>query len=167
MCSALLSGWAACSFCILRCSAVRVEAAGSCGSFDILSVVLGRFMSWAALAIVVLIASGLALGGGFKNAHLSVHLMLAIGLAMMLLYLHIRLGPVSEAHARRCNGERLDGRCCESRRRAQNGVINLVLGFITIAIATIGCGRPSLTITDGTACAAPSPASASKSIRGP
>ncbi len=89
-----------------------------------LSSVLGRFMSWAALAIVVLLASGLAMifiGGGFKNAHLSVHLMLAVGLVMMALYLHIRFAPFKRMRAAVMASE-LDGRRRESRRGAQDGV---------------------------------------------
>ncbi len=80
-------------------------------------------MSWAALAIVVVLASGLAMiliGGGFKNAHLSVHLMLAVGLVMMVLYLHIRFAPFKRMRSA-VMAERLGGRCGESRRRAQDG----------------------------------------------
>ena len=105
-----------------------------------LSSTLGRFMSWAALAIVVLLASGLAMiliGGGFKNAHLSVHLMLAVGLVMMLLYLHIRFAPFRRMRAAVMAGDwAVAGANLDMVRKMV--VINLALGFITIAIATIG-----------------------------
>ena len=105
-----------------------------------LSSTLGRFMSWAALSIVVLLASGLAMiliGGGFKNAHLSVHLMLAVGLVMMLLYLHIRFAPFRRMRAAVMAGDwAVAGANLDMVRKMV--LINLVLGFLTIAIATIG-----------------------------
>ena len=105
-----------------------------------LSSALGRFMAWAALAIVAVLASGLAMiliGGGFRNAHLSVHLMLAVGLVMMMLYLHIRFAPFKRMRAAVISGDwaaaaaNLDG----VRKMV---MLNLMLGFVTIAIATIG-----------------------------
>jgi uncharacterized membrane protein len=105
-----------------------------------LSSTLGRFMSWAALSIVVLLASGLAMiliGGGFKNAHLSVHLMLAVGLVMMLLYLHIRFAPFKRMRAAVMAS---DWAAAAANLDVVRKMVltNLVLGFITIAIATIG-----------------------------
>ena len=105
-----------------------------------LSSVLGRFMSWAALSIVVLLASGVAMiliGGGFKNAHLSVHLMLAVGLLMMLLYLHILFAPFKRMRAAvMANDWAAAAANLDVVRKMV--LTNLVLGFITIAIATIG-----------------------------
>ena len=122
----------------VRPSAARLQEPAVRLTF--LSSTLGRFMSWAALSIVVLLASGLAMlliGGGFKNAHLSVHLMLAVGLLMMLLYLHIRFAPFKRM--------RVAVMASDWAAAAANldvvrkmVLINLVLGFITIAIATIG-----------------------------
>ena len=122
----------------VRPSAARLQEPSVRLTF--LSSTLGRFMSWAALAIVVLLASGLAMiliGGGFKNAHLSVHLMLAVGLVMMLLYLHIRFAPFRRMRAAVMAGDwAVAGANLDVVRKMV--VINLVLGFVTIAIATIG-----------------------------
>lgn len=122
----------------VRPSAARLQEPAVRLTF--LSSALGRFMSWAALAIVAVLASGLAMilmSGGFKNAHLSVHLMFAVGLVMMLLYLHIRLAPF-----KRMRGAVMasDWAVAASNLDVVRKLvlINLTLGFITIAIATIG-----------------------------
>ncbi|HVG05758.1 MAG TPA: CopD family protein [Burkholderiaceae bacterium] len=105
-----------------------------------LSSALGRFMSWAALAIIAVLASGLGMiliGGGFRNAHLSVHLMLAVGLVMMALYLHIRFSPFKRMRAAVMSAD-WAGAAANLDVVRKMVVINLVLGFVTIAIATIG-----------------------------
>ena len=122
----------------VRPSAARLQEPAVRLTF--LSSTLGRFMSWAALSIVVLLASGLAMiliGGGFKNAHLSVHLMLAVGLLMMLLYLHIRFAPFKRMRAAVMAS---DWAAAAANLDVVRKMVltNLVLGFITIAIATIG-----------------------------
>ena len=122
----------------VRPSAARLQEPSVRLTF--LSSVLGRFMSWAALSIAVLLATGLAMifiGGGFKNAHLSVHLMLAVGLVMMLLYLHIRFAPFKRMRAAVMASDWAAAAAgLDSVRKMV--AINLVLGFLTIAIATIG-----------------------------
>lgn len=106
----------------------------------LLSSVLGRFMSWAALAIIVILASGLAMifgSGGFRNAHLSVHLMLAVGLVMMALYLHIRFAAFKRMRAAVVTGNwAVAAANLDAVRKLVS--INLVLGIVVIAIATIG-----------------------------
>jgi uncharacterized membrane protein len=122
----------------VRPSAARLQEPSVRLTF--LSSALGRFMAWAALAIVVLLASGLAMiliGGGFKNAHLSVHLMFAVGLVMMLLYLHIRFAPFKRMRAAVMAGDwAVAAANLDTVRKMVS--INLALGIITIAIATIG-----------------------------
>ncbi|CAN7161597.1 CopD family protein [Variovorax sp. LjRoot84] len=57
---------------------------------------LSRFFVGVAIAIGVLLASGLwtlMLAGGFARVHWSVHAMLAVGLVMMALFLHVRFAP--------------------------------------------------------------------------
>ncbi len=122
----------------VRPSAARLQEPSVRLTF--LSSALGRFMSWAALAIVVLLASGLAMmwiGGGFKNAHLSVHLMLAVGLMMMLLYLHIRFAPFKRMRTAVMASDWAAAAVNLDIVRKMV-LINLMLGFITIAISTIG-----------------------------
>ena len=122
----------------VRPSAARLQEPSVRLTF--LSSTLGRFMSWAALSIFVLLASGLAMifiGGGFRNAHLSVHLMLAVGLVMMLLYLHIRFAPFKRMRAAVMASDWAAAAANLNIFRKMVA-INLVLGFLTIAIATIG-----------------------------
>ena len=122
----------------VRPSAARLQEPAVRLTF--LSSTLGRFMAWAALAIVVVLASGLAMilvSGGFRNAHLSVHLMLAVGLVMMALYLHIRFAPFKRMRAAvmATNWAAAAANLDMVRKMV---LINIVLGFVTIAIATIG-----------------------------
>ncbi len=61
-----------------------------------MAAALGRFFNWVGAAIVVLLLSGLTMmlmAGGFGSVHWSVHAMLAVGLAMMAIFGHIRFGP--------------------------------------------------------------------------
>ena len=106
----------------------------------LLSSVLRRFMFWAGIAVVVVLASGLTMifmAGGFRNAHLSVHLMLAVGLVMMALYLHIRFAPFSRMNKAVAAGNwAVAAANLDTVRKLVS--INLVLGIITIAVATIG-----------------------------
>ncbi|MDQ3446559.1 MAG: CopD family protein [Pseudomonadota bacterium] len=122
----------------VRPSAARLQEPSTRLTF--LSSALGRFMAWAALAIVVVLASGLAMiliGGGFRNAHLSVHLMLAVGLVMMALYLHIRFAPFKRMRAAVITGDwEVAGANLDIVRKMV--LLNLLLGIVTIAIATIG-----------------------------
>ena len=92
------------------------------------------------IAIVAVLASGIGMileGGGFRNAHLSVHVMFAIGLAMMAIFLHIRLAPFKRMQAAVASSEwPAAARHLEQVRRLVT--TNLVLGMLTIAVATIG-----------------------------
>lgn len=101
---------------------------------------LARFFVWVGISIVAVLASGLAMilgGGGFSNAHLSVHVMFAIGLAMMAIFLHIRLSPFRRLQAAVIAADwPLAARQLNQVR--QLVTTNLVLGIITIAVATVG-----------------------------
>ena len=59
--------------------------------------VFGRFFPWVWVAVVLLLASGfwmiLARFGGFGSVGLYVHLMLALGIVMMLLFMHVYFAP--------------------------------------------------------------------------
>ena len=107
---------------------------------QLMASTLGRFFFWVAVAIVALLTSGLAMilgGGGFRNAHLSVHLMFAIGVAMMAIFLHIRFAPFNRLRAAVVASDwPLAARRLEQVR--QLVTTNLVLGIVTIAVATIG-----------------------------
>ena len=106
----------------------------------LLASVLERFFRWVVVAIVAVLASGLGMileGGGFRNAHLSVHLMFAIGLAMMAVFLHIRFAPFRRLQAAvAASNWPLAARRMDQVR--QLVTVNLALGILTIAVATIG-----------------------------
>jgi uncharacterized membrane protein len=107
---------------------------------QLLAAVLDRFFFWVAIAIVGVLASGLAMilgGGGFRNAHMSVHVMFAVGLAMMAIFLHIRLSPFKRLQAAIVSSDwQLAAQRLEQVR--QLVTTNLVLGIITITVATLG-----------------------------
>lgn len=106
----------------------------------LLGAVLSRFFGWVALSAAVVLASGLAmilLGGGFANAHLSVHLMFAIGVAMIAIFVHIRTGPFVRMQAALTvsDWQQAAARLDQVRQLVTT---NLVLGILTIAVATLG-----------------------------
>ncbi len=105
-----------------------------------LTSVLKRFFFWVHIAIVAILISGVGMileGGGFRNAHLSVHVMLVIGLAMMAIFLHIRFAPFRRLQAAVASSDwpAAAGRLDQVRQLVTT---NLVLGIVTIAVATIG-----------------------------
>lgn len=106
----------------------------------LIASVLKRFFFWVHIAIVAVLVSGLAMileGGGFRNAHLSVHLMFGIGLAMMAVFVLIRVGPFKRLQAAVASSDwPLAAQHLERVR--QLVTTNLVLGIVTIAVATIG-----------------------------
>jgi uncharacterized membrane protein len=106
----------------------------------LIASVLRRFFFWVAIAVVAVLLSGIGMileGGGFRNAHLSVHVMFAIGLAMMAIFLHIRLAPFKRMQSAVASSEwPVAARHLEQVRLLVT--TNLVLGILTIAVATIG-----------------------------
>jgi uncharacterized membrane protein len=103
--------------------------------------VLGRFFGWVFAAIALLLISGygmiFAVIGGFAAAGLHIHLMQALGIAMMLLFLHLYFAPwrrFRAAVARRDNPEA--ARQLDQVRRIVT--INLFLGLLTVAVGSSG-----------------------------
>jgi len=105
------------------------------------TAVFGRFFPWIWLAIVLLLASGFwmisAVLGGMAHAGTQVHLMMALGIVMMLIFLHVYFAPyrrLKQAVGRRDwpEGARQLGRI-----RILIGV-NLVLGLLTVCVAAAG-----------------------------
>lgn len=108
---------------------------------ELWSRVLSRFFAWVIAAIVLLLASGYGMifwvHGGFRGVGLHVHVMQAIGIVMMLAFLHLYVAPwrrFRAAVARRDNAE-------AARRLAQIRAIvtlNLILGLVTVAVGSSG-----------------------------
>ncbi len=103
--------------------------------------VFERFFSWVFAAIVLLLASGyglvFAIYGGFQRLPIFVNVMQGVGIAMMLLFLHLYFAPWRRfriAVARRDWNE-------AARQLGQIRLIvtiNLALGLIVIAIGGSG-----------------------------
>lgn len=106
----------------------------------LLTGVLGRFFRWVTIAVVVILACGFAMilgAGGFAAAHVSVHLMLALGLLMTAIYAWIRLAFFMRLKAAVVARDwpAAAGNLDRLRRLVE---VNLVLGIVTIAIAIVG-----------------------------
>ena len=121
----------------------------------LLADILGRFFRWVTAAVLLVLATGVlmivgigaaagaadagksAFGEGMRLAHVSVHLMFGIGLLMSLIFAFIRLMPLA----------RLRGALAAQQLPVAAGhldlirrlvAINLVLGILTVAVATLG-----------------------------
>ncbi len=123
--------------------AVRPAAAGQLAPpqrLPLLANVLGRFFFWVSLAIIAILASGVGLvlgAGGFANAHASVHLMVVLGLVMMSIFLVIRFAPFPRLQ-RAVAASEWPAAAKELDLIRKLVVINLTLGVITTAVATLG-----------------------------
>jgi uncharacterized membrane protein len=123
--------------------AVRPAAVGQLPPpqrLPLLALVLRRFFLWVSISIVAILASGIGQvigAGGFANAHVSVHLMSAIGLVMMLIFVAIRVVPYAQLQRAVAAGDwAAAASSLEATRKLV--VINLALGIVNIAVATIG-----------------------------
>ncbi len=105
------------------------------------SRVFDRFFAWVIAAIVLLLLSGYALVfavyGGFQGLPIYVNLMQAIGIVMMLLFLHLYFAPWRRLRAAVARQDWAEG----GRQLGQVRTIvtiNLVLGLIVVAIGASG-----------------------------
>jgi uncharacterized membrane protein len=103
--------------------------------------VFGRFFPWVWLSIVVLLASGYGMIflylGGFARVPLYVNVMQAIGIVMMLIFLHLFFAPWRRFRAS------IDGRHFPEAAKQLNQIrmivaVNLVLGLLTIIVGASG-----------------------------
>lgn len=105
------------------------------------AAVFGRFFPWVWAAIVILLVTGFlmlfAVLGGFGGAHWSVHVMLALGLVMMLLFAHLFFAPYRRLRRAAEQGDEAAGLRAMGQARLFVG-INLMLGLVTVAIASGG-----------------------------
>jgi uncharacterized membrane protein len=105
-----------------------------------MQALLGHFLAWVAIAIGVLLASGIALvweAGGFARMHASVHLMTGIGVVMVLVFAHIRLRLFVQLQRALKAGEAPAAAACLARIR-HAVMLNLVLGTLVFAVALVG-----------------------------
>ena len=104
-----------------------------------LTATLSRFFAGVSTAIVVLLASGLLMvwmSGGFARVHWSVHAMLAVGLVMMALFLHIRFAPYPRLQ-RAVTAREWPVAAANLNIIRKLVAVNLALGVLVFALAVI------------------------------
>jgi uncharacterized membrane protein len=103
--------------------------------------VFERFFPWVFAAIVLLLLSGYAMifgvFGGFAAAGLHIHIMQAIGIVMMLLFLHLYFASWKRFRAAIAAGNTA-GAAAQLNQIRILVTINLILGLITVAIGSSG-----------------------------
>jgi len=104
--------------------------------------VFGIFLPWVGISIAVLLGSGYGMllwyFGGFRVAPMYVNLMQALGIIMMLLFLHLMFGPWRRFRAA------LDQGASPNAAQQLNQIriivaANLLIGVVTVVIG--GTGR--------------------------
>lgn len=101
--------------------------------------VFSRFFVWVWGAVVLIPASGLIMLGqvGFAGAPLNWHLMMTSGLVMVGIFIYVATGPYATLERAVDAEDWKTGGAALNRIRQWVG-INLLLGAVTIAIATLG-----------------------------
>jgi uncharacterized membrane protein len=100
----------------------------------LLAATLSRFLAWVAVSIVAILASGFAMMAMIPAAGLYVHAMIAVGLAMMVVYLYIVAVPLRILRAGVAAQDWPRAGAAMQRIR-QLVAVNLVLGVAVIAVA--------------------------------
>jgi uncharacterized membrane protein len=105
------------------------------------SGVFARFFPWVWAAVVLILATGLwmvfTVFGGLGPSGLHIDLMLYLGIAMMLVFLHVFFAPYRKLQRAVAGEDWAAGGKALGQIRVLIGV-NLVLGLITVAIASGG-----------------------------
>ena len=108
----------------------------------LLAAALSRFVAWTAAAILLLVASGIAmivLLGGMRAVGVYVHVMIGLGLVMILIYGHLVASPLKRLRAAVAASDWPGAGAAMTMARRLVG-INLVLGLVTITVAVFGRG---------------------------
>ncbi|WP_035055527.1 CopD family protein [Andreprevotia chitinilytica] len=101
--------------------------------------VFARFFVWVWGAVILIPLSGGGILGhvGFAAAPLNWHLMLGSGLVMIAIFIYVVTGPYA-ALGRAVDTEDWKAGGAALNRIRQAVGLNLILGFVTIALATLG-----------------------------
>jgi len=102
--------------------------------------VFTRFLLWAGASIVAVIASGVVLVimlGGMKSVGTSVHLMIALGLVMTVIYCVIVAGPYKRFR-NTMSASDVPGAARAMARIRVLVAVNLALGLATVIVAVLG-----------------------------
>ena len=100
--------------------------------------VFAGFFSWVFAAVVLLLVSGFALFLGGYAAGPHVHLMMAIGIIMILIFLHLYFAPWKRFRAALDAGDNQAAAAQLNQIRILV-LVNLILGLINVAVG--GSGR--------------------------
>lgn len=108
----------------------------------LMAAALGRFFAWVVVAVAAILATGfglIAAMGGFRAVGGYVHAMTAIGIVMAVIFVGIRWGsyPRLVAAVAARDWPAAAAALGQVRRWV---TINLVLGTLTVALATLGRG---------------------------
>lgn len=100
---------------------------------------LARFFQWVWLAVGLILASGLQMTGamGWQDAPLHAKLMLILGVIMMIVFAHVFFAPFSRLGRAVAAADWAAGGLALGQIRRMVG-INLVLGLVTVTVATVG-----------------------------
>ena len=123
---------------VLRPAVVALEGGAR---LDLWRRVFDGFFAWVFAAILLLLASGYAMVfgvySGFRGIGLHVHIMQAVGIIMMLLFLHLYFAPWRrfKAALARQDQAAAAGQLGQIRLIV---TINLLLGLVTVAVGSSG-----------------------------
>lgn len=131
-----VGGMATMHFCVRPAAAAKLPPPLR---LPFMAAALRRLFDWVGAAIIVLLASGLAMiwiAGGFAIVHWGVHAMFALGLLMMALYVYIRwwLYPPLCKTIGAADWPKAGGWL---NRIRQLVALNLLLGVLVFAVATL------------------------------
>ena len=99
----------------------------------LLAATLSRFMAWVAVAIVAIVASGVAMIAMLDRVPLYVHAMTAVGLAMIVVFTYIVAVPLRVLRGGVAARDWPRAGAAMQRIR-QLVAVNLVLGIVVIAV---------------------------------
>jgi uncharacterized membrane protein len=101
---------------------------------------LSRFFTWVWIAVGLIVVSSawmLVALGGMKSVGVYVHIMLAIGVVMMLIFAHVFFAPYRRlTRAVQAKDWPAGGAALAQIRKLVG--LNLILGLLTVAVAILG-----------------------------
>jgi uncharacterized membrane protein len=102
--------------------------------------VFGKFFPWVWLAVLLILGSGLWMifgMGGFAYLPVYVHIMFTLGVVMMLIFAHVFFAPSRRLRKAVAARDWPAGAKALGQIRMLVG-LNLLIGVLTIAVATLG-----------------------------
>ncbi|MEO6928442.1 MAG: hypothetical protein ABI190_04685 [Casimicrobiaceae bacterium] len=102
----------------------------------LLVAVLGRFLAWAGVAAVALFASGgwmMRAAGGMAQLAPAVHVMIALAIAMLAVYVYVIAGPFRALRAATARADLPAAGSAMARVRVWVAA-NLAIGLVTVVI---------------------------------